>query len=64
MKLYFDVSIPTIVGCIGAAMIIVAAIGTPMAKSQKMREIWFFVMSSGIMLKVVVIEPARIMQFS
>ena len=45
-------------------MIIVAAIGTPMAKSQKMREIWFYVMSSGIMLKVVVMEPARIMQFS
>ena len=57
------VSIPTIVGCIGAAMIIVAAVATPIAKSQRMREIWFYVMSSGVMLKVVVMELARIIQF-
>ena len=58
-----DISIPTIVGCIGAAMIIVAAVATPIAKSQRMREIWFYVMSSGVMLKVVVMELARIIQF-
>ena len=57
------VSIPTIVGCIGAAMIIVAAIATPIAKSQQMREVWFYVMSGGIVLKVVVMEIARIIQF-
>ena len=57
------VSIPTIVGCIGAAMIIVAAVATPIARSQRMREIWFYVMSSGVMLKVVVMELARIIQF-
>ena len=57
------ISIPTIVGCIGAAMIIVAAVATPIAKSQRMREIWFYVMSSGVMLKVVVMELARIIQF-
>ena len=57
------VSIPTIVGCIGAAMIIVAAIATPIAKSQQMREVWFYVMSGGIMLKIVVMEIARIIQF-
>ena len=57
------ISISTIVGCIGAAMIIVAAVATPIAKSQRMREIWFYVMSSGVMLKVVVMELARIIQF-
>ncbi len=57
------VSIPTIVGCIGAAMILVAAVATPIARSQRMREIWFFVMSGGVMLKVVVMEIARIIRF-
>ena len=57
------VSIPTIVGCIGAAMIIVAAVATPIARSQRMREIWFYVMSSGVMLKVVLMEIARMIQF-
>ena len=56
------VSIPIIVGCIGAAMIIVAAVATPIAKSQRMREVWFYVMSSGVMLKVVVMELARIIR--
>lgn len=59
--LFSLVSIPTIIGCIGAAMIIVAFIATPIAKSQHMRAIWFYVMSSGILLKVVVIELARIL---
>ena len=57
------VSIPTIVGWSGAAMIIVAAVATPIARSQRMREIWFYVMSSGVMLKVVVMEIARMIQF-
>lgn len=56
-------SLPTIIGCIGGAIIIVAAIATPIAKSQRMREIWFYVMSSGVMLKVIVIEIIRIIQF-
>jgi len=34
------VSVPNIVGCVGAAIIIIAAIATPIAKSQHMREIW------------------------
>lgn len=59
--LFSLVSIPTIIGCIGAAMIIVAFIATPIAKSQHMRQIWFYVMSSGILLKVVVIEFMRIL---
>lgn len=56
------VSISNIVGCVGAAIIIIAAIATPIAKSQYMREIWFYVISSGVMLKIVVMEIARIIQ--
>lgn len=59
--LFSLISIPTIIGCIGAAMIIVAFIATPIAKSQHMRQIWFYIMSSGILLKVIVIELARIL---
>ena len=46
------VSIPTIVGCVGALLIIIAAIATPIAKTQKMREVWFYVMSGGAVLKI------------
>lgn len=59
--LFSLVSIPTIMGCIGAAMIIVAFIATPITKSQHMRQIWFYIMSSGILLKVIVIEIARVL---
>ena len=54
------VSIPTIVGCVGALLILIAAIATPIAKMQKMREVWFYVMSSGAVLKIVTMEIARI----
>ena len=54
------VSVPTIVGCVGALLIIIAAIATPIAKTQKMREVWFYVMSSGAVLKIVTMEIARI----
>ena len=54
------VSVPTIVGCVGALLIIIAAIATPIAKTQKMREAWFYVMSSGTVLKIVTMEIARI----
>ena len=54
------VSVPTIIGCIGALMIIVAAIATPIAKTQRAREIWFFLMSGGAVLKIVTMEIARI----
>lgn len=59
--LFSLISIPTIIGCIGAAMIIIAFIATPITKSQYMRQIWFYVMASGILLKVVVIEIARVL---
>lgn len=54
------ISVPAIVGCVGALLIIVAAIATPIAKTQKMREVWFYVMSSGAVLKIVTMEIARI----
>lgn len=53
------VSVPNIMGCIGAAVIIIAVIATPIAKSQHMREIWFYIMSGGIMIKIVVMEISR-----
>lgn len=52
-------SIPNLIGCIGAAIIIIAAIATPVAKTQHMRQIWFFIMSGGVMLKIVVMEISR-----
>ena len=54
------VSIPNLIGCIGATIIIISAVATPIAKSQHMRQIWFYVMSSGAMLKILVMEVARI----
>lgn len=54
------ISIPTIIGCIGALIIIVAAIATPIAKTQRAREVWFFLMSGGAVLKIVTMEIARI----
>ena len=54
------ISLPTIVGCVGALLIIVAAIATPIARTQKMREVWFYVMSSGAVLKIATMEIARI----
>ena len=54
------VSVPTVVGCVGALLIIIAAIAAPIAKTQKMREVWFYVMSGGAMLKIVTMEIARI----
>ena len=54
------VSVPTVVGCIGALLIIVAAIAVPIAKTQRAREVWFYVMSGGALLKIVTMEIARI----
>ena len=54
------ISIPNLIGCIGAAIIIIAAIATPIAKSQHMKQIWIYVMSGGVMLKILVMEAARI----
>ena len=50
------VSVPTVVGCAGALLIVVAAI----ARTQKMRELWFYVMSGGAVLKIATMEIARL----
>ena len=55
------VSVPTIVGCAGAFLILLAAIATLAAKTQKAREVWFFVMSGGAVLKIVTMEIARLL---
>lgn len=54
------VSVPTVIGCIGAALILIAAIATPIAKTQTARQVWFCVMSGGAVLKIVTMEVARI----
>ena len=54
-------SIPVIIGCVGALIIIFAGIATLVTKSQHMREIWFYLMSGGVMLKIITIEIARIL---
>ena len=54
------VSVPTVVGCAGALLIVVAAIATPIARTQKMRELWFYVMSGGAVLKIASMEIARL----
>lgn len=53
------VSVPTVVGCIGALLILVAAIATPIAKTQHARQIWFSVMSAGAAAKILTMEIAR-----
>ena len=55
------VSVPTIIGCIGALIIIVAAIATPIAKTQHTRAVWSYLMSGGVMLKIVTMEIARLL---
>lgn len=55
------VSVPTVIGCAGALLIILAAIATPIAKTQKAREIWFYVMSGGAVMKIVTMEVSRIL---
>ena len=54
------VSVPTIIGCSGALLIVTAAIATPIAKTQQTREIWFYAMSGGAVLKILTVEIARI----
>ena len=56
------ISVPTIIGCIGALLILLAAIATPIAKTQRTREIWFCIMSGGTVLKIVTMEFARILR--
>ena len=54
------ISVPTVIGCVGAFIILIAAMASPIAKTQKMRELWFYVMSGGALLKIVTMEVSRI----
>ena len=54
-------SIPTVIGCAGALLIVVAAVATPIAKSQQTREVWFYLMSGGVVLKTAAVELARLL---
>ena len=54
------ISVPNIIGCAGALLIIIAAVAVPAAKTQRTREMWFYVMSGGAVLKIVTMEIARI----
>lgn len=58
--LFSLVSVPVIVGCAGAALIIIAAVATPIAKTQRAREVWFCIMSGGAAAKILTMELARI----
>ncbi len=51
------VSVPTLIGCVGAALILIAAI----AKSQGLREVWFYLASAGGMLKILTVEISRLL---
>ena len=55
------VSVPTLIGCVGAALILIAAIATPIAKSQGMRAVWFYLASAGVMLKILTVEISRLL---
>lgn len=55
------VSVPVLIGCVGAALIVLAAVAMPIAKTQHTREIWFYLMSGGVVLKIVTMELARIL---
>lgn len=55
------VSVPTLIGCVGAALILIAAIATPIAKSQELREVWFYLASAGVMLKILTVEISRLL---
>lgn len=54
-------SVPNLIGCVGAALILIAGIATLFSKSQHTREIWFYLMSGGALLKIVTVEIARIL---
>ena len=54
-------SVPTVIGCVGALLIVVAAVATPIAKSQQTREVWFYLMSGGVVLKTATVELARLL---
>lgn len=59
--LFSLVSIPSIVGMIGATVIVLSGLLSLLLRRQGTRRTLCFIMMSGIMLKIVVIEAARIL---
>ena len=57
MKLYFGNAVTAVTTGMILALV---AIAIPLAKTERMREIWFFVMSCGALVKITVVEIARI----
>ena len=57
--LFSLISIPTLAGCVGAFLILLAAVATLFTHSQHMREAWFYVLSVGVLLKVATVEVCR-----
>ena len=55
------ISVPTVAAYVGAAAILISGIATLFSKNQQFREICFYVMSGGAILKVAAIELARIL---
>ena len=54
------VGIPTVIGCIGALVIIASAIAMLIVSSQQAKELCFWLMASGVAAKIVVVEIARV----
>lgn len=54
------VSMPTMIGCVGAAVILIAGMVTLFVKKQDVKEILYIVMCSGVSLKLLSIEISRI----
>ena len=54
------IGVPTVLAYIGAAAIVLSAIATLFSKNQNFREICFYIMSSGVTLKIAAIEISRI----
>ena len=55
------VSVPTLIGCVGAALILIAAIATPISKYLGLREVLFYLDSAGVMLKILTVEISRLL---
>lgn len=55
------ISVPTVAAYTGAAAIVLSGIATLFSKNQQFREVCFYVMSGGVVLKVAAIELARIL---
>lgn len=54
------VSIPTVVGCLGALVVIASAIALLIVNSQQAKELCFWFMAPGVAVKIVVVEIARV----